>query len=215
MKICIFYESSGIVREAFRAKGYDAWSCDVQAADDGSKFHIQGDAIDHLDDGWDMLGFHPPCTFVNGAGIHWNNRGRGWDRTEHAVNYARALMKRREPWYLENPVGILSTRIRRPDQTIQPHNFGDDASKKTCLWLHRLPLLEADPRKRVAGRIVIWKGKRVERWANQTDSGQNRLGPSETRWKDRSRTYPGIARAMADQWGDFLSQIPPGKNMLT
>lgn len=153
-----------------------------------------------LDGGWDMFGFHPTCQYVNGAGIHWNNRGRGWEKTEAAVAFARMLMQRPEPWYLENPVGILSTRIRKPDQTVQPYDYGDDASKRTCLWLHRLPCLERDFRQRVQGRIVIWKGKRVERWANQTDSGQNRLGPSATRWKERSRTYPGIARAMAAQW---------------
>ncbi len=104
---------------------------------------------------------------------------------------------------MENPVGIISTRIRKSDQRIQPYEFGDDASKNTCLWLNKLPPLIKDPAKRFQGRWVEHppgSGKMVERWSNQTDSGQNRLGPSEGRWKERSRTYAGIARAMAEQW---------------
>jgi hypothetical protein len=110
------------------------------------------------------------------------------------------------PWYLENPVSIISTKIREPSQTIQPHDFGEDASKRTCLWLNRLPLLRGTVR--VPGRMVEWprgSGKMVERWSNQTDSGQNKLPPSRDRWKVRSKTYAGIARAMADQWHALLA----------
>ncbi len=192
-------ESSGVVREAFRAHGHDAWSCDLQAADDGSPFHIQGDVREAMDGGWDMFGFHPTCTYLCGSGLHWNNRGRGWEKTDDALAFMRWLMQRPEPYYLENPVGLIGTRIRPASQTIQPYQFGEDASKRTCLWLNHLPALT--PTSYVAPRMVNGK----PRWANQTDSGQNRLAPSETRWKDRSRTYHGIAAAMADQWTAHLS----------
>jgi len=207
LSILVICESSGVVREAFRALGHDAYSCDLLPADDGSPFHIQGDALGVLDAGWDMVGMHPPCTFLCGSGIHWNDRGRGWMGTDAALAFVRRLMECRSPWYLENPVGLISTRIRKPDQTVQPYEFGDDASKRTCLWLNRLPCLVEDPAKRVPGRKVEWprgSGKIVERWANQTDSGQNRLAPSDDRWKARSRTYPGIAAAMAAQWTPFI-----------
>jgi len=194
MRILICCESSGTVRNAFRALGHDAWSCDLLPADDSSPYHIQGDCLEQLDNGWDMFGFHPPCTFLCVSGIHWNNRGRGWEQTEQALAFVRKLMARPEPWYLENPVSIISSRIRKPDQIIQPYQFGEDASKKTCLWLNRLPLLT--PTHRIQGRLV----NGVERWSNQTDSGQNKLAPSPTRWKERSKTYAGIAQAMATQF---------------
>jgi hypothetical protein len=203
VKVLIGCEHSGTVREAMRAKGIDAWSCDLLRADDGSPHHIQGDVREAMRGDWGAFGLHPDCTFLTVAGIHWNNRGRGWERTEAALRFVAKLMELAgdRPWYLENPVSIISTRIRKPDQTVQPYDFGDDASKRTCLWLNRLPLLK--PTKRIAGRFVEWpkgSGKTVERWANQTDSGQNKLAPSADRWKLRSRTYAGIAQAMADQW---------------
>ncbi|MBN9357527.1 MAG: DNA cytosine methyltransferase [Herbaspirillum huttiense] len=207
MRILIACESSGVVREAFRSMGHDAWSCDLLPADDGSEFHIQGDALEAVRGGeWDALGFHPPCTYLSVSGIHWNGRGRGWERTDKALQFVRDLIAAAgdRPFYLENPVSIISTRIAKPAQAIQPYEFGEDASKKTCLWLKGFKPLEADPAQRVAGRIVEWprgSGKFVERWANQTDSGQKRLSPGADRWKARSRTYAGIARAMAQQWG--------------
>ena len=198
MKILICCESSGTVREAFRSLGHDAWSCDLLPADDNSPFHLQGDCRDFLSDDWDMFGFHPPCTYLSVSGIHWNDRGRGWEKTVEALEFVKFLMHRKEPWYLENPVSIISSHIRKPDQIIQPYQFGDDASKKTCLWLNKLPKLSIYPSQYVAPRITE-DGK--ERWANQCDSGQNKLAPSADRWKERSKTYPGIARAMAAQWG--------------
>ncbi len=199
MKVLIACESSGVVRNAFRALGHDAFSCDLLPADDGSPFHIQGDALEVSRGGqWDLCGFHPPCKYLSSSGLHWNDRGRGWEETEKALAFVRELMTTKCPWYLENPTGCISSKIRPPDQRIQPYQFGEDASKGTCLWLHDLPLLKAT--EYVPGRKVMWNGKIVERWANQTDSGQNRLGPSPTRWKERSRTYPGIAKAMAEQW---------------
>ncbi len=201
-------EHSGIVREAMRAQGIDAVSCDLLPADDGSPFHIQGDCREAMRSrDWSGFGMHPDCTFLTVAGIHWNSRGRGWERTHEALAFVRELMALAgdKPWYLENPVSIISTQIRKPDQTIQPFDYGEDASKRTCLWLNHLPLLR--PTGRVPGRMVEWprgSGKMVERWANQTDSGQNRLPPSKDRWRERSRTYAGIAKAMSLQWSTFL-----------
>ena len=199
----ILCESSGVVREAFRAVGWDAWSCDLLPADDGSPHHYQMDVFEALDQHpegyWDLLGMHPPCTYLSVSGIHWNNRGRGWAKTNAALFFVKKLMRRPEPWYLENPISIISSRIRKPDQIIQPHQFGHDASKKTCLWLHRLPPLVIDPKLAIPPRMVDGK----PRWANQTDSGQNKLAPSKDRWKDRSKTYPGIAKAFADNWGNL------------
>ena len=141
MKILIACESSGTVREAFRARGHDAWSCDLLPADDDSPYHIQADARD-VGGEWDMMGFHPPCTYVSVSGMHWTSRGlRDPKLTEDALELVRWCMSHKCPWYLENPVSIISTRIRKPDQTIQPYQFGEDASKRTCLWLHNLPLL--------------------------------------------------------------------------
>ena len=204
MNVLITHESSGVVRRAFRALGHNAWSCDLLPAADGSHFHLQTDVFNVVNgpEKWDLIGMHPPCTFLSGSGIHWNNRGRGWEKTERAIADVSRLLSLNVPYYLENPVGIISTRIRKPDQCIQPYNFGEDASKKTCLWLNRLPLLV--PTKHVDGRIVEWprgSGKMIQRWSNQTDSGQNKLTPSEDRWSKRSVTYQGIAGAMADQWG--------------
>lgn len=204
MNLLITHETSGRVREAFRAAGHDAWSCDLLPSEDGSPFHIQGDALEVMASRpWEGFGMHPDCTYLTVAGIHWNNRGRGWERTEAALEHVRQLIRIAgdRPWYLENPVSIISTQIRKPSQTIQPYEFGEDASKRTCLWLNRLPALQ--PTRRVVGRFVEWpkgSGKIVERWGNQTDSGQNKLAPSANRWKDRARTYQGIADAMASQW---------------
>jgi hypothetical protein len=136
------------------------------------------------------------------SGIHWNNRGRGWEETEKALDFVRLLMGANIPRIaLENPVSIISSKIRKPDQIIQPHWFGHDASKATCLWLKNLPKLQ--PTESVPPRIVNGKN----RWANQTDGGQNKLTPSDDRWKLRSTTYSGIAEAMASQWSAYaLSQ---------
>lgn len=202
MKILIACEFSGTVRDAFRRRGHDAVSCDLLPSEAGGP-HIQGDVLSVLGDGWDMMIAHPPCTYLTVSGLHWNGRvpGRA-EKTEAALDFVRALMEAPIPRVaIENPVSCISSRIRKPDQTIQPYEFGADASKRTCLWLKGLPKLTACPSQRVAGRIVQHEGRTVERWANQTDSGQNRLPPSEDRWALRSITYPGIAEAMADQWG--------------
>lgn len=198
MKILIACKYSGKVREAFRKLGHDAWSCDLLPADDGSPYHIQGDVLEVLDQGWDLMVAFPPCTYLCSSGLHWNKRRPGRaEKTEDALALVRALMNAPIPRIaIENPVGCISTRIRKPSQYVQPHQFGDDASKKTGLWLKGLPLLK--PTGHVPPRIVDGK----KRWSNQTDSGQNKLAPSEDRWKKRSETYQGIADAMAEQWGE-------------
>ena len=199
MSVLIACEYSGRVREAFRALGHDAWSCDLLPADDDSPHHIQGDVKDVLRHvgNWDLMVAFPPCTFICSSGLHWNKRRpERAAQTEDALDFVRYLMSSGVPRIaIENPVGCISTRIRKPDQYVQPHQFGDDASKKTGLWLQGLPLLT--PTGNVAPRMVNGR----PRWANQTDSGQNRLAPSADRWKKRSETYQGIANAMAQQWG--------------
>lgn len=204
-------EYSGAVRDAFTRRGFYAMSCDLLPTESPGP-HYQGDVLDLLDahDGvgkpmFDLMIAHPPCTFLSVSGIHWNNRGRGWDDTNAAPGFVRLLMSAPVKHIcIENPVGILSTRVRKPDQIIQPHQFGHDASKATCLWLKDLPKLH--PTKLVPPRMVNGK----PRWANQTDSGQNKLAPSEDRWKLRSTTYAGIAEAMADQWSNHIKRFMEG-----
>lgn len=146
---------------------------------------------------WDMMIAHPPCTYLSVSGMHWTARGlRDPKLTEDALDFVRLLLDAPiERIALENPISVISSRIRKPDQIINPWQFGHDAGKRTCLWLKNLPPLV--PTEIIEPRIVNGK----KRWGNQTDSGQNRLPPSEDRWKIRSATYAGIAQAMADQWG--------------
>ena len=196
MKILIACEYSGRVRDAFIRAGHDAMSCDLLPTDVPGP-HYQGDVTDVLHDGWDLMVAHPPCTYLAVSGMHWTTRGlRDPQLTEDALAFVRLLLDAPiERIALENPISVISSRIRKPDQIITPYMFGHDASKKTCLWLKNLPPLM--PTSMVEPRIVNGK----KRWGNQTDSGQNKLPPSEDRWKIRSETYQGIADAMADQWG--------------
>jgi len=198
MRILVACEYSGVVRDAFMARGHDAVSCDLLQTEANGP-HYKGDVRDIINDGWDMMIAHPPCTYLCSSGLHWNKRVEGRaEKTEEALEFVAMLLGSRIPLIaLENPIGCISTRIRKADQTIQPWQFGHDASKATCLWLKNLPPLA--PTSIVQPRIVGGK----KRWGNQTDSGQNRLPPSEDRWKIRSTTYQGIADAMADQWGEL------------
>lgn len=208
MKVLIACESSGTTRDAFIALGYDAISCDLLPTEVPGP-HYQGDVRDILHKNWDLVIAHPTCTYLSSSGLHWNTRPEGLaidraGKTEEAIKFARMFIDGTETAHIprratENPIGCLSSRVRKPDQIIQPHQFGDDASKATCLWLVGLPQLV--PTNHVAPRLVESCGKTVKRWANQTDSGQNRLGPSADRWKLRSKTYQGIANAFAAQWG--------------
>jgi hypothetical protein len=197
LKVLIACEYSGRVREAFRAIGHNAWSCDVIPSEDNSLYHIQDDVLKHLDNKWDLMIAHPPCTYLSVSGMHWTARGKRDPKlTEDALDFVRRLMDAPiDKIAIENPVSVISSRIRKPDQIVNPYQFGEDASKKTCLWLKGLPPLL--PTAFVEPRMIDGK----PRWGNQCDSGQNKLAPSEDRWKDRSRTYLGIAEAMATQWG--------------
>lgn len=190
MKVLIACEFSGTVRDAFIAKGHDAMSCDLLPTDRPGP-HYQGDVFDIINDGWDLMIAHPPCTYLSVSGMHWTTRGlRNPKLTEDALDFVKKLFAAPiEKIALENPVSVISSKIRKPDQIIQPFWFGEDASKKTCLWLKNLPLLKQT-------NLIV-----KDRYANQTASGQSNLGPSADRWKIRSKTFQGIADAMADQWG--------------
>lgn len=196
MRVIIGCEFSQIVAKEFRNKGHEAFSCDLLPTEGNPKWHIQGDLLNHLNDGWDLAIFHPDCTYLTSSGLHWNSRIEGrQQKTDGALEFVRLLLSAPiEKICLENPIGCISTKIRKPDQIIQPYNFGEDASKATCLWLKNLDKLI--PTNYIKPRVVNGKN----RWANQTDSGQNVLTPSPDRWKERSRTYVGIAKCMADTW---------------
>jgi hypothetical protein len=197
MRVLIACERSGVVRRAFAALGHDAWSCDLEPADDGSPRHIQGDALALARaQPWDLMIAHPPCTYVAASGWHRTVRGlRPASATDAAIAFFHALARlaaipRRA---LENPVGVISSRLGPPTQIVQPWQFGDDASKATCLWLYGLQPLQPT-------QIL-----RRHRYANQTASGQNRLSPGPDRARLRSQTYPGLAAAMAEQWSEPLA----------
>lgn len=196
MRVLIACEFSGTVRDAFAAAGHDAMSCDLLPTTKPGE-HYQGDIRDLLGQAWDLMIAHPPCTYLCSSGLHWNKRRpERVSLTEEALDFVRLLLDAPIPRIaLENPVGCISTRIRPYDQMIQPYEYGHNASKKTCLWLKNLPPLR--PTQLIEPRMVNGK----PRWGNQTDSGQNKLPPSQDRWAIRSETYEGIAKAMADQWG--------------
>jgi hypothetical protein len=203
--ILICCESSGIVREAFREKGIDAYSCDILPSEDDSPYHIQGDCLEIMQSrDWGGFGFHPPCTYLCVSGIQWNNRGRGWENTEKAVTFVKAIVELAgdKPYYLENPVSVLSTKLRKPDQVIQPYQFGHNVSKRTCLWLQKLPLLV--PTEYIEPERIMYKGRPAKRWANQCPCGADKHSPNKDRGRNRSRTFLGIADAMADQWSQYL-----------
>jgi len=181
MKILVACEFSGVVREAFAANGHDAWSCDLLPSEKPGN-HIQGDVLDILDQGWDLMIAHPPCTYLAVSGARWW-KGRVQEQ-ENALAFVRMLMDAPcAKIAIENPVSKISTAIRKPDQIIQPWQFGHGETKATCLWLKGLPKLT--PTNIVDGR----------------DNRIHKMPPSANRGKERSRTYQGIALAMANQWG--------------
>lgn len=203
MLVLVGCECSGVVRDAFRALGHDAYSCDLKPCERDPAWHLQCDVLDVLDAGWDLAIFHPNCQYLCSSGLFRNigNPDR-YKETEKALEFVRKLMGSGIPKIcIENPTGRISTAIRPYDQRIQPYEFGHDASKGTCLWLDGLKPLVIEPELYVEPRIVVVNGKEYKRWANQTDSGQNRLGPSDKRSADRARTYQGIADAFARNWG--------------
>jgi len=196
MKVLVGCEFSGTVRDAFARLGWEAWSCDLLPSESPGGNHIQGDLLQVLDRGWDLAIFHPPCTYLCSSGLHWNRRRpERAAQTEAALEFVSRLMAAPIPHIaIENPIGCISSRIRPPNQIIQPWQFGHPESKATCLWLKDLPPL-------VPTQVLT---KPSTGWLNQTPSGQNKLGPSKDRWKLRSLTYPGIANAMATQWTKHL-----------
>lgn len=208
MKVLIACEFSGVVRDAFLKKGHDAVSCDLLPTESPGP-HYQGDVRDILHEGWDLMIAHPDCTYLTNSAAWAYKDGPYHQRIkpgtavghrrrqlrEEALQFVQLLLGAPiEKIALENPVGVISTRIFPASQYINPYDFGHDASKKTGLWLKNLPLLV--PTKYIAPRIVNGK----KRWGNQTDSGQNNITPSNDRWKERAKTFSGIAEAMAYQW---------------
>ncbi len=213
MRVLVACEFSGIVRDEFIKRGHNAWSCDILPTEQPGP-HIQEDVLGILTEGWDMMIAFPPCTHLCSSGARWFKYKK--DLTKKAMYFVKRLMNAPiDKICIENPVGLISSWIRKPDQYIQPYEFGEDASKRTCLWLKNLPRLPTYVKDYVSPRIVYrddrnnsWSNywlpdrkKSYKRWANQTDSGQNKLGPSETRGMERSRTYLGIAKRMSETWG--------------
>lgn len=197
MRVLVACEYSAVVREAFAARGHDAMSCDLLPTEVPGP-HYEGDVRDILDDGWDLMIAHPPCTYLAGSGARWlhetpkNPRpgvlyGEARRKAQaEALDFVRLLLAAPIPRIaLENPVSVISSQIRKPDQIIQPWQFGHGETKATCLWLKGLPPL-------VPTNVVEGRENRV-----------HRMPPSANRWRERSRTFPGIAEAMADQWGRF------------
>lgn len=238
MRVLIACEFSGTVRDAFKAKGHDAWSCDLLPTERPGQ-HFQMDVLEVIANHgpFDLMVAHPPCTHLAVSGARYFEAKRRDGRQQAALAFVRALLSAPiAKIALENPVSVISSEIRKPDQIIQPFEFGHPESKKTCLWLKNLPPLR--PTKILTPEFVVTpdgqtyrdsrgkayspthyytgrglgrtdqtllfedaKDKQKRRWANQTASGQNKLPPSPDRWKIRSKTYQGIADAMADQWG--------------
>ncbi len=181
MKVLVACEYSGKVRDAFRDKGHDAWSCDLLPTDVEGQ-HIQGDVLGVLDQGWDLMIAHPPCTHLAVSGARWFHKKR--KEQLESLEFVKALLDAPiDKIALENPISIISSKIRKPDQIVQPWQHGHGETKATCLWLKGLPKLE--PTNIVEGR----------------DARVHKMPPSKDRWKLRSETYTGIAKAMADQWG--------------
>lgn len=186
MRVLIACECSGVVRRAFRAIGHDAWSCDIQPADDASEFHIQGDCVDAIPMGWDLIIMHPPCTALAVSGNRWYGRGmpmhaQRLESITWSVQLWEIAKSHAPKVAMENPVGVLPMPAT---QYIQPWQFGHGETKKTGLWLHNLPAL-------VPTDVVDGRDARI-----------HKMPPSADRGKLRSVTYQGIAAAMAAQWGD-------------
>lgn len=190
MRVLVACEYSGRVREAFRRLGHDAWSCDLLESEDGAPFHIQGDALQVMRRGWDLMVAHPPCTHLAVSGARHFEAKKSDGRQQEAIDFFLALARAPIPQIaIENPVCIMSSVWRKPDQTIQPWMFGHGETKATCLWLKGLPHL-------VPTNIVSGRHPRV-----------HLMPPGPDRWKERSRTYEGVAEAMATQWGGYADLV--------
>ena len=200
-KVLIACEFSGRVREAFRKRGFDAWSCDLLPAEDGSKHHIQDNVLNILEDGWDLMIAHPPCTYLANSGVRWlwqdsryMTAETRWEKLYESAKFFKQLLHAPIPHIaIENPIphkyalqiiGVKYTQI------IQPYQFGEPYSKATCLWLKNLPKLKPT-------KIIQKSQVKQQVWKEP---------PSPERWKNRSRTYKGIAEAMAEQWGSYINE---------
>lgn len=184
MRVLVACEFSGVVSDAFRKRGHDAWSCDLLPVEGDSHFHIQGDCLDAIKLGWDLLIAHLPCTRLAVSGARWFKLFK--NQQQEALDFVRALMDAPvNRIAIENPISVISSRIRKPDQIIQPWQFGHGETKATCLWLKNLPQLSST-------NIVSGREPRV-----------HHASPGLSRWKERSRTLKGIADAMAEQWGSI------------
>lgn len=190
MRVLVACEYSGRVRDAFRRRGHDAWSCDLLECEADPRWHLQQPVEEVLDSGWDLMIAHPPCTYLAVSGMWATHHGkRDPALTEQALDFVRLLMAAPIPrWCIENPISVISSVIRKPDQIIQPWQFGHGETKSTCLWLQNLPRLRATD-------VVEGREARVLL-----------MPPGPDRWKERSRTYQGIAEAMGQQWG--TAQLP-------
>lgn len=192
MRVLVACEFSGVVRDAFTRLGHDVVSCDLEPTERPGK-HYQGDVRDIINEGWDLMIAHPPCTHLAVSGARWFKDKR--EEQEEALDFVWFLMNAPiERIAIENPVSIISSRIRKPDQIIQPWEYGHGETKKTCLWLKGLPLL-------IPTNIVEGREAKI-----------HKMPPGPDRWKNRSRTYQGIADAMAQQWGEECEQ---GKEQLS
>lgn len=213
IRVLVACEYSATVRDAFIAKGFDAWSCDLLPSENDANRHLQGDCLAEIAAGavgrgertqyadengqyyashpWDLLIAHPPCTDLAVSGARHFAEKIADGRQALALGFVRALLEAPVKHIaLENPISVISSKIRKPDQIIQPWQFGHGETKATCLWLKNLPKLKPTD-------IVDGRSDRI-----------HKMPPGPNRWKERSRTYKGIAEAMAQQWGDYLLSLP-------
>lgn len=194
LRVLVACEFSATVRDAFRARGFDAWSCDLLPTEGDPRWHIQWDAVDVaygvVGGQWDLLIVHPPCTDLAVSGARHFAAKAADGRQDRALGFVQRLLDAPVPHIaLENPVSIISSRIRKPDFTLQPWQHGHGEVKRTCFWTKNLPALR--PSNVVEGR----------------EPKVHRMPPGPNRWKERSRTFQGVAEAMADQWGDYLLHL--------
>lgn len=215
LRVLVACEFSGTVRAAFERRGWEAWSCDFLPTEKPSLFHHQGNVEEIIRQPWDLLIAHPPCTFLVTSGNRWFHHPDGSGRPHpayptrqadrlDAISFVRWLWGQRHIPHIaiENPMGILPNHIGKYTQVIHPYEHGHDVSKSTCLWLKSLPCIK--PTKMVPPRMVDGK----PRWGNQVDaSGADKTPPGPDRWKTRSRTYDGIAEAMASTWGRYIENL--------
>jgi len=206
MKVLVACEFSGRVRDAFAKKGHNTTSCDLLEDEGtesnvphpkwGERLHVHGNVLDILNWGWDLIIAHPPCTYLSVAGLHWNKKIKGrQQKTEEAFEFFMQLYNApTEKICVENPVGYVNTHFRKPDQTINPFQFGHPERKRTCLWLKNLPLLQPTNEVEPEKPVYVCKSGRPLYFVDA-------MSPSKDRWKLRSITFQGIADAMAEQWG--------------